>query len=84
MEIIAALSDDIAELVIAKKQDHDTQKTKAHCINIIKHMAEVIALIIATVQERKQTRGIELYNEQDLAAMIEQITAQILRKTDSL
>ncbi len=82
MEIIAALSDDIAELVIARKQDHDPRQTKVHCINIIRHMTEVVALIIATVQERQQMRSLELYDEQNQAAIIEQIVDQILERTE--
>ena len=81
-EIIAALSSDIAELIINKKQTNNPQLTKTHCVNIIKHMTEIIAAIIMKINERKQTRSINEYSNQDDAILIENIVNQILQKID--
>lgn len=84
LEIMEALSDDIAELVIAKKQEkNDPAKTKAHCINIIKHMANIIALIVETIKERKQTRSIILLDENDHDLLIEEIAEKILLEIEN-
>lgn len=84
LEIMEALSDDIAELVIAKKQEkNDPAKTKAHCINIIKHMANIIALIVETIKERKQTRSIVLWDQNDQDLLIEEIAQKILQEIEN-
>ncbi len=83
LEIMTALSNDIAELIITKKEGNDPRRTKDHCINIVKHMTEIIAAIITTIQDRKQTRSMGLCDPPNNDLTVEHIVNQILQRIDA-
>ena len=77
LEIIAALSDDIAELVINARHTKDPHIAKTACKNIIVRMTDLIATIIEKIQARKKLRGLELYSDQEYQQDLELIITEI-------
>jgi hypothetical protein len=79
LEIIASLSDHIAELIITNNEITDPRVKKAHYISIITSMADVIATLIIKIKQRRAMRGIEHSDEVNLDLIIEKIAEQLAR-----
>lgn len=83
LQIIASLSQDIAEIVINHRHAKDPEIAKQRCISLVTHMAEVIATIVVTIQERKATRAIDLTDQTDYQLAVEAITTELLKKINN-
>lgn len=82
LEIIASLSDHIAELIIANNEITDPRVKKAHYINIITSMADVIATIVIKIKQRRAMRNIDHSNEDNLDLAMEKIVEQLIKHTE--
>ena len=76
LSILEHLSEDIAELIVTQKQHslNAEQKTQQY-VNIITHMAEVVALIVVKVQEKRMNKNISV--KTDSKEQEEEIIKQI-------
>lgn len=81
LEIIAALSDDIATLIINKHHEKDPQITKIACLNLVTRLADVIASVIIKIKERKETRGIDLLSDDDYQNELYALAMQLAEKS---
>lgn len=81
LEIVAALIEDIAKLVDNKKHEKDPQVTKAVCLSLVTHLADVIASVIIKIKERKETRSIDLYSQDEYQQALNALAIQLLEQS---
>lgn len=82
LEIIASLSDHIAELIITNNEITDPRVKKAHYVSIITSMADIIATIIIKIKQKRALRGIEHNADIDINTVIEKIAQHLIRKIE--
>ena len=82
LEIVAALSEDIATLIINAHHSKDPQVTKAVSINLITRIADIIATILMKLKERKPSRSMPFYSDAAYQHDLDKVIAEILQRLD--
>ena len=80
LEIVASISDDIATLVINHHYAKDPEVAKASSIKLVTTLADAIACVIAKIQEKKETRSVELYSDEEYAQALIILSDQLVQK----
>jgi len=82
--IVTQLSEHLADLIIHHKQKiNNPEITKEHSVKIIKKLTEIIALCIHKAKTQKTMKSICMYSPQELSAIVEQITYDMIEKIET-
>lgn len=90
IDIVAAISENLAALIIHHKQPSDPERTKHHSIELVKSITKIITQCIMQAKTKKAqspsvTRGsnILLYDQTTLDAIAEQIAQSIVQTIEN-
>jgi len=95
IDIVAAISENLAELIIHHKKESNPEFTKQHSVELVRSIAQVIALCIMNAKAKKTstaqsfgaTKGTSnlniLYDQATLDKMIEQIAQSITKQVQA-
>ena len=78
LDIIASLSDDIAQLIINKHAAKDPEITKVCCVRLVTNLADAIASLIIKIKSNKEVRGVELLDQQEYQNALTKISDQLV------
>lgn len=79
IDIVAAISENLADLIIHHKKTTDPEITKQHSVELVKNIAQAIALCIKNAKNKQATRQISCYDQETIDATIEHIANNITK-----
>ena len=81
LEIVASMSDNIANLVIQHKNDTNAPEvTKKECVALVQKMTSLVLTILKKQKLKKSSRKINLYSSDSFEERIEHIAQDIFYK----
>lgn len=81
IEIVASMSDNIANLVIQHKNDTNAPEvTKKECVALVQKMTSLVLTILKKQKLKKSSRKINLYSSDSFEERIEHIAQDIFNK----
>lgn len=83
VEIISAIANNIADLIICHKEHADAEIKKEKSINLLEQITAIISAIIIKLKNKSMYKSINTLEQQELDAMIENIAQRIMHAVDS-
>ncbi|MBI2344512.1 hypothetical protein HYV10_00370 [Candidatus Dependentiae bacterium] len=81
IEIVASMSDNIANLVIEHKNDtHAPELTKQECLALVQKMTSFVLIILKKQKLKKASRKIHIYTSENLKIELDHIAENIFYK----
>jgi len=81
IEIVASMSDNIANLVIQHKTEANSPElTKQECVALVQKMTSFVIMILKKQKLKKLSRKINLYTSENVQAQLEDIAQDIFYK----
>lgn len=80
LELVATISENIADLIIDHKKNHDPQITKQRTIELIKSVSQAISLCIKQSKSNAARKAVPLHDQQLVDAIIEHIAKHMIEQ----